>query len=419
VQQNSILCWLWRVPDSETIIMLLPDLIQLTSSSFLSNRMRSFLTGLGIAIGITAVILLTSIGEGLHRFLLEEFNQFGTNIIGIQPGKTQTHGASIGVFGSVRPLTIEDAEALRHVPNVEHVTAAMQGNAEIRYGSKSRRVTVYGVDSEFPDAFKYGVQVGSFLPPGEASQERAFVVLGSKVRNEIYGSENPLGSYLRVGGERYRVIGVMVPKGQILGFDLDDTVYIPVARSLELFNRPGVMEIDVTYPDNVNPDELDKAIRRVLTARHGSEDYTVISQEKAMEVLSSVLDVITFAVGALGGISLLVGGVGILTIMTMAVTERTAEIGLLRALGAEEKQVMILFLGEAMLLSALGGLAGLILGVGIAQGMHLIVPALPVHTPWIYALIAELTAISIGLVAGVTPAMRAARLDPVEALHAE
>jgi putative ABC transport system permease protein len=399
--------------------MLLPDLIRLTSSSFLSNRLRSFLTGLGIAIGITAVILLTSIGEGLHRFLLEEFNQFGTNIIGIQPGKTQTHGASVGVFGSVRPLTIEDAEALRHLRNVEHVTAVVQGNGEVRNGNKSRRVTVYGVDAEFPGAFKYGVQVGSFLPEEEASQARAFVVLGSKVRNELYGLDNPLGSYLRVGGERYRVIGVMESKGQILGFDLDDTVYIPVARSLELFNRTGVMEIDVTYPEHVDPDQLGKAIRQILTARHGREDYTVISQEKAMEVLSSVLDVITFAVGALGGISLLVGGVGILTIMTMAVSERTTEIGLLRALGAQEKQVLILFLGEAILLSALGGFAGLLLGVGIAQGLHLLVPALPVHTPWLFAVLAELTAISIGLIAGVAPARRAARLDPVESLHAE
>ncbi|HEX5362935.1 MAG TPA: FtsX-like permease family protein, partial [Gallionella sp.] len=156
-----------------------------------------------------------------------------------------------------------------------------------------------------------------------------------------------------------------------------------------------------------------------LKERHGREDFTLISQEQALEVLSSVLDILTFAVGALGGISLLVGAVGILTIMTMAVTERTAEIGLLRALGARERQILILFLGEAILLSALGGLFGLALGIGIAQGAHLLFPALPVHTPWLYAVIAEITAITIGLAAGVAPAMRAAKLDPVEALHAE
>ena len=400
--------------------MLLPDLIRLTTSSFLTYRMRSFLTGLGIAIGITAVILLTSIGEGLHQFMLAEFNQFGTNIIGIQPGKTQTQGgASMGIFGSVKPLTIEDGEALRRIPGVEYVVAVVQGNAEIRADGKTRRVTVYGAGSEFPQAFQSDLQVGSFLPDEDPEQARAFVVLGSKARKEIYGVDNPLGSYLRVGGQRYRVIGVMAPKGQILGFDLDDTVFIPTARALELFNRPGVMEIDVTYPDNANAERIQQGIKRVLTARHGGEDYTVVSQEQAMEVLSSVLDVITFAVGALGGISLLVGGVGILTIMTMAVTERTAEIGLLRALGAQERQVLTLFLGEAMLLSALGGLAGLALGIGIAQGLHLVFPALPVHTPWLFAVLAEISAVTIGLVAGVLPARRAAQLDPVEALHAE
>ncbi|MDZ4200981.1 MAG: ABC transporter permease [Gallionella sp.] len=399
--------------------MLLPDLIRLTTSSFLAYRMRSFLTGSGIAIGIAAVILLTSIGEGLHQFVLAEFSQFGTNLVAVQPGKTQTHGSSVGIFGSVRPITLEDAESLRRLPFVEYVSPSVQGNAELRANGKTRRTTVYGAGHEMPQALRIYVRTGSFLPDEEPSQARAFVVLGAKVRQELFGSANPLGSYLRVGGQRYRVIGVMEPKGQVLGFDLDDTVYIPAARAMELFNRPGLMEIHVTYRPNVELARVEAGIRGILTARHGREDYTLISQEKSLEVLGSVLDVITFAVGALGGISLLVGAVGILTIMTMAVTERIAEIGLLRALGARQQQVLALFLGEAILLSALGGLAGLLLGVGIAQGLHLVFPALPVHTPWLFAALAELSAISIGLAAGVVPAMRAARLDPVEALRTE
>jgi putative ABC transport system permease protein len=399
--------------------MNITDLISLTTSSLVAYRMRSFLTGLGIAIGVAAVILLTSIGEGLHQFVLSEFNQFGTNIVGIQPGKTQTHGASVGVFGSVRPLSIEDAQALRRVPGVEYVTAVVQGNAEVRANNKSRRVTVYGADADFPRAFQLHVGVGNFLPDEDPSHARAFVVLGSKVRNELFGDTNPLGAYLRVGGERYRVIGVMESKGQILGFDMDDTVFIPTARGVELFNRVGVMEIDVTYPENVAADQVVQGVRRVLTARHGRDDFTVISQEEAMQVLGSVLDVITFAVGALGGISLLVGGVGILTIMTMAVTERIGEIGLLRALGARQRQVLFLFLGEAMLLAGAGGLAGLAIGIGIAQALHGLVPALPVHTPIFFAVLAECSAVVIGLIAGVMPARRAAQLDPVEALRAE
>ncbi len=399
--------------------MLFPDLIRLTTSSFTANRMRSFLTGLGIAIGITAVILLTSIGEGLHQFVLSEFNQFGTNLIAIQPGKTQTQGGNVGIFGSVRPISIEDAEALRHIPNIEYLNPSIQGNAEVKANGKTRRTTVYGAGHDFTKTFNINVQTGSFLPDDDPTAARAFVVLGSKVRDELFAGQNPLGAYLRVGGQRYRIVGVMEPKGQVLGFDLDDTVFIPAARAMELFNRPGLMEIQVNYKASASLDSVVRTITRVLKERHGREDFTLIPQEKALEVLGSVLDVITFAVGALGGISLLVGGVGILTIMTMAVSERTAEIGLLRALGAQEKQVLILFLGEAMLLSALGGFAGLALGFGIAQVLHWLFPALPVHTPWLFALLAELSAISIGLIAGVLPARRAARLDPIEALRAE
>jgi len=399
--------------------MLFPDLIRLTTSSFVTYRLRSFLTGLGIAIGITAVILLTSIGEGLHQFVLAEFSQFGTNIITIQPGKTQTQGGNVGVFGSVRPLSLDDADSLRRLPFVENVNPSVMGNAELRANGKTRRTTVFGEGRDFATAFTMKVQSGSFWTDEDNEQARAQVVLGAKVRQELFAGQNPLGSYLRVGGQRFRVIGVMEPKGQVLGLDLDDTVFIPAARAMELLNRPGLIEVQVSYRASADVDAVIRSITERLKERHGREDFTVISQDEALDVLSSVLDVITFAVGALGGISLLVGAVGILTIMTMAVTERTSEIGLLRALGAQERQVMTLFLGEAMLLSALGGLAGLALGAGIAQALHLLFPALPVHTPWLFAVLAELSAISIGLVAGVAPAMRAARLDPVEALHAE
>ncbi len=399
--------------------MLFPDLIRLTTSSFLTYRMRSFLTGLGIAIGIAAVILLTSIGEGLHQFVLAEFSEFGTNLITVQPGKTETHGSSVGVFGSVRPLSLDDADALRHLPYVENVNPGLMGNSDLRANGKTRRATVFGEGHDFASAFTMKVQTGSFWPDADDEQARALVVLGTKVEQELFAGQNPLGSYLRIAGQRYRVIGVMEPKGQILGLDMDDAVFIPAARAMELFNRPGLMEINVSYRAGADVSAVTRVITDRLKERHGSEDFTLISQEQSLEVLSSVLDVITFAVGALGGISLLVGAVGILTIMTMAVTERTAEIGLLRALGAQERQVLTLFLGEAILLSALGGLGGLLLGIGVAQGLHLLFPAMPVHTPWLFAVLAELSAVCIGLLAGVMPARHAARLDPVEALHAE
>lgn len=399
--------------------MLTRDFLRLTGTSLIAHRMRSFLTTLGIAVGIAAVMLLTSIGEGIHQFVLAEFTQFGTTIVGINPGRTTTHGGSTGVFGTVRPLTIQDAEALARLPYAHAVVALVQGNAEVEAGKLRRRTTVYGVGPKMPEAFSMKVKSGRFLPEDDPTAPRAFAVLGSKLRQELFGNRNPLGERLGIGGNRYRIIGVMESKGSVLGFDLDDTVYIPAARGLELFNRDSLFEIDVMYRKGVKADTVVEGINKTLIARHGREDFTVTTQEQMLDVLGSILNILTFAVGAIGGISLLVGAIGIVTIMTIAVNERTGEIGLIRALGARRGQVLALFLGEAIVLAAVGGTAGLALGVAIAQLLHLALPALPVHTPWQFVIMAEVVAVLIGLAAGVLPAQRAARLDPVEALRAE
>lgn len=224
---------------------------------------------------------------------------------------------------------------------------------------------------------------------------------------------------MRIGPDQFRVVGVLEAKGQFLGIDLDDTAFVPAARALEIFNREGLNEINLAAEEGVPSRLVADAVRERLIARHGREDFTIITQEEMLATLSNILNVLTMAVGALGGISLLVGGVGIGTIMTIAVSERTGEIGLLVALGAPRRTIVALFLGEAVALSALGGLFGLLLGIGLAQLIHLAVPALPVHTPLSFVLLAEGIAVAIGLAAGVLPARRAARLDPVEALRAE
>ena len=384
-----------------------------------AQRLRTALSALGIAIGIAMVVLLTSIGAGVREFVLSEFSQFGTHLIAVAPGKTQTHGGAVGMFGSVRPLTIDDAIALSRVRNVEVANPLVQGNVEARALGRTRRVTVYGVGSDFPRALRMQVGVGRFLPADDPHAPRALAVLGSKVRAELFGATNPLGARIQVGRDRYRVVGVMAPKGQVLGFDMDDLVYIPTARALELFNRDGLMEIEVVYEPSASLERVVAAIRATLIARHGEEDFTITPQQQMLDTLGSVLNVLTFAVGALGGVSLIVGAVGILTIMTIAVTERTAEVGLLRALGAGRRQVQLLFLSEAAVLAALGGFAGLALGATLAQLLRLAVPALPVETPWGFAVAAEFIAVGIGLVAGVLPARRAAALMPVDALRAE
>ena len=319
----------------------------------------------------------------------------------------------------MRPLTLADAQALRRIPALVGMTPAIRGNAEVAANGRARRVLIYGTTGVLAKAFNLQVRSGQFLPDEDAEGARAFVVLGARVKQELFGTANPLGARLRVGGLQFRVIGVLEARGQFLGIDLDDTVYMPAARALELFNRDGLMEINLTYAEGSSATRVSDAAKAILSARHGREDFTLVTQEDMLRTLSNILDILTMAVGALGGISLLVGAVGIVTIMTIAVTERTGEIGLLVALGARRGTVLRLFLGEAVVLSALGGGLGLVLGVGLAQMVRLAVPGLPVHTPLTFVLLAEAVAIAIGLVAGVLPARRAARLDPVQALRAE
>ncbi len=395
------------------------DLIRFTAASALAHRLRSALTALGIGIGVTAVVLLTSIGEGLQQFMLGEFTQFGTNIIAVNPGVTTTFGAPTGVVNTQRPLSLDDAEALARAPYVIEVMPAVQGNASIEGNGRERRVTVSGVGPSMPQVFSFGPALGEFLPPDDPRAPRALAVLGSTVRDELYGSVNPLGERIRIGGERYRVIGVMEAKGTVFGFDLDDAVYIPAARALDMFNREGLMEIDVLYTEGAPVDEVSDSIKRLLIARHGGEDFTITTQQQMLDVLGSVLNVVTFAVAALGSISLLVGGVGIFTIMTIAVRERTFEIGLLRALGALRSQIQQIFMIESVLLAGIGGLAGLALGTLIVWLVNVLVPSAPLTLSLPYIVAAEVLALVIGVLAGVLPARRAARLDPVNALRAE
>jgi putative ABC transport system permease protein len=316
-------------------------------------------------------------------------------------------------------LSIDDALALAQTPKILGVVPFVQGNASVEFGKRSRRTYVFGVGSQVPEVWQMKVSMGRFLPDDDPRTARAFAVLGSTVKDELLGSVNPLGRRIRIGGERYRVIGVMESKGQMLGFDLDDAVYIPTQRALAMFDRESLMEIDMIYGGDSNVDDIVKNVKALLMDRHGAEDFTITTQEQMLDVLGSVLNILTLAVGALGGISLLVGGVGILTIMTISITERKAEIGLLRAIGAGRGQILSLFIGEAVVLSSIGGLAGLMFGTGGAWLLGMLVPALPTHTPWLYVVLAEILAALIGLLAGVLPAYRAANLDPIEALRAE
>ncbi len=396
------------------------DLVRLAAGAVNGHRLRSGLSMVGIAIGIAAVILLTSIGEGTRRYILGQFSQFGANLIIINPGKAKTSGMP-GMFGgTTRHLTIDDAAALARIPGVERVVPAAMGTARIEAGERGRNVAVNGVTPDIETVWRFHPRVGGFWPSGDARRGAPAVVLGPKVARELFADRSPLGETVRIGGRRFRVTGVMEPKGNMLGFDLDDTVYVPVATALQMFNLADLGEIDVGYASTEATARIVAEAKRVLRERHGGEeDFTVITQEAMLAVFGNVMRMITMAVGAIAGISLVVGAIGILTMMWITVRERTAEIGLVRALGASTRQVAALFLAEAAAVAVLGGAAGVASGLGLAAGLRWLVPGLPVETPVGFVGAALGLSLAVGLLSGVLPARRAAGLDPVEALRAE
>lgn len=398
--------------------MTLLDYLRWVMRALWIQRMRSALTIVGFAIGIAAMVLLTSLGEGLRLFVIQEFTQFGSHIVAITPGKTETFGMS-GILNTTRPLSLEDTEALARIPGVLQVVPVVMGTAQIKAMGRSRYTDVAGVGALADKAWRLEVALGSFLPEEDVYRARSFAVLGSKLKQELFGNANPLGEFVHIGGNRFRVIGVTAPKGQFLGTDLDDMIYIPANKGLQIFNRESLMEVDIFYSPAVPTDRLKENVKRLLMERHGFEDFTIITQDQMMETMDNILRILKFAGGGLGAISLLVGAVGITTILMITVTERTSEVGLLRALGSTRRQVRNLFLGEAVMLGLIGGLAGVLVIALLVVLAQMFVPALPVALKGDIVVVALLVSMFIGLVAGVRPAMNATKLSPIDALRAE
>ncbi|WP_461521772.1 ABC transporter permease, partial [Porticoccus sp.] len=376
------------------------DYVRWVTRALWMQRMRSALTIVGFAIGIAAMVLLTSLGEGLRLFVIQEFTQFGSHIVAITPGKTETFGLG-GILNTTRPLSLEDTEALNRIPGVEQVVPVVFGTAQIKAMGRSRYTDVAGVGALADKAWKLEIALGSFLPDEDVYRARAFAVLGSKLKQELFGNTNPLGEFVHIGGNRFRVIGVAAPKGQFLGTDLDDMIYIPANKGLQIFNRESLMEVDIFYSPAVPTDRLTENVKRLLIERHGFEDFTIITQDQMMATMDNILRILKYAGGGLGAISLLVGAVGITTILMITVTERTSEVGLLRALGSTRSQVRNLFLGEAVMLGLIGGLSGVLVIALLVVSVRLFVPDLPVALKGEIVMMALLVSMLIGLMAGV------------------
>jgi len=399
--------------------MKFKDLFLFSTFSIISQKMRSFLTSLGIAIGVICVIFLTGLGQGLQTYIVSQFTQFGSNIISVAPGKTETMGMPLGIFGTVKPLTFEDAKALERLPVIEFAVPVSAGNGEIEYGEKMRRSMVVGTGADYDVIVDATDMLGEYLPHDNPKSPRSLAVLGPEMRDELFGDVNPLGELVRVNSERFRVIGVLPPKGDFLGFNLDDAIYIPMAKFQSMFNLNNFQEIDVVHYERYETEEAVASIKRLIIDRHGSEDVTITTQANMLETLNDIMQWLKFTVAAFGGISLLVGGVGIFTIMTVAVNERTSEIGVLRAVGASQKKIRDVFLLESIFLAILGAVLGLSIGFAAIYVALLFYPDMPIAIAWDYIVYAVLISLLIGLLAGFLPARAAAQLDPVEALRTD
>ena len=396
------------------------ELILLALRAVSAHRLRSALSMLGIAIGVAAVILLTSLGEGARRYIVDEFAQFGTNVLAINPGKAETAGLP-GMFGgTTQKLTLDDAEALKRVPGVVEVVPIALAMARVEGAGRGRSVFVYGCTPALSEVWRWKLRAGSYWPGGDPRRGPTMAVLGPTLKRELFGEREALGDFVKIAGTRFRVTGIMEPKGQMLGFDLDDAVFIPVARAMKIFNLDELGEIDLIFTNSQVLGQVEDGVKALLTERHdGKEDFAVTSQAAMLESFGNIMDVITIALAAIAGISLVVGSIGILTMVWIAVGERTNEIGLLRSIGATRRQVQMVFLSEAIVLGLLGGLLGLAIGLGVCALLRAAIQGLPVHTPVEYVLAALAVSLATGVLSGVMPARRAASLDPVEALRAE
>jgi len=394
------------------------DLIKFATFSLAGARTRTLLMLLAMSIGVASVVLLTSLGEGARRYVVGEFAQLGTDLLIMMPGRNETTGGAPPMFGETpRDLTLDDALALLRYRGVSRVAPLTVGNAPVSHGALDREVTIIGGTADFFPIRHIKVASGQPLPQIDVERGMNVVVLGHALKKELFGGQGALGEWVRINDRRFRVIGVLDPAGTSLGQDLGDMAIIPVATAQSLFNTPALFRvlIQARSKDDIEPAKV--ALREIIRQRHdGEDDVTIITQDAMLETFDGILRALTYTVGGIAAISLGVAGILIMNVMLVAVSQRVPEIGLLKALGASEKQVLRLFLVESVLLAGAGALLGMLLAGGGILLLQQLFPSFPIAAPLWAPLAAVGVAVATGLVFGVMPARRAARLDPVLAL---
>jgi putative ABC transport system permease protein len=398
--------------------MRILDAVDFCRQAVWGYPLRSGLMLLAMAIGVAAVVLLSTLGEGTRRYVITQFSSLGTHLLIVLPGRAETVGGPPPMMGQTpRDLTIADAMALTRSTAVRRVAPIVVGSAPVSVGSREREITILGSTADLLPIRNLDMAQGRFLPAGDVSRAEAVCVLGHKARQELFGSRSPLGRFVRIGERRFRVIGSLARKGQSLGVDIGDVAIIPVASATALFNTESLFRI---LAQARNRDAIARAksdLLAIIRNRHeGEDDVTVITQDALLATFDRILQTLTLAVAGIAAISLVVAGILIMNVMLVAISQRTAEIGLLKAVGATRTQVMALFLLESTLLSLLGTGAGMLLSLAGLMVLQPIFPAFPMQIPWWSPASAAATAVSTSTLFGVLPARRAARLDPVSAL---
>ncbi|BCO28375.1 macrolide export ATP-binding/permease protein MacB [Rhodoferax lithotrophicus] len=395
------------------------DLIRFAREAATGNPLRAALLVLAMSIGVAAVVVLTALGDGARRYVMNEFSSLGSNLVIVLPGRSQTGGFNPGnaITSTPRDLSIDDALALQRASAVRRLAPLTVGTSEISVGGKLREVMVAGTVAEYIAVRQMAMAQGRFLTAGDWHRGASEAVIGAKVRDELFGSAPALGQLVRLGDRRFRIVGVLAPSGQGLSLNTDELVFVPVSLAQAMFNSNTLFRILVEAHGRESIEAAKTQVTEIIKLRHeGEQDVTVITQDAVLATFDRLLGALTLGVAGIAAISLAVAGILVMNVMLVSVSQRTAEIGLLKALGATGGGIRLIFLTEASMLSLAGAVMGYLLGQLAAALIRWLYPTFPAYPPDWAVLAGLSTALVTGILFGVLPARRAAQLDPVQAL---